>query len=175
MRSRRSRPSSSDRAGARAYRPQVFGDCGGFTWRTVPGSMWACGRQLTNRSSRRPPQHHYRAPPSGNPRRDGEARVGGRRPQLSSESLAGRRYVVPGHLEGARATATPRRESTRAGGAERRSGGETRVHESRRRRQAPSGQDEALRRGRSSRRPAGVELGLPTAAQRAVRACSAVG
>ena len=73
--------------------------------------------------------HHYRAPPSGNPDEDGGARGCGRRPQLSSESLAGRVY----------------------GGAEPFSGGpndcdsSTRVHGSRGCQEAPRGRGDAPR------------------------------
>ena len=52
------------------------------------------------------------------------AGVGRWRPQVSSRSLAGRRYIVPGRAGGVRTTAIVRRGSTRAGDADRRRRGQ---------------------------------------------------
>ena len=53
--------------------------------------MCDCGRQLTNRSSRRPPQPYHRAPPLGNPGTDGGARGLWSAAAAELQTLAGRR------------------------------------------------------------------------------------
>ena len=58
---------------------------------------------------------HHRAPPSGNPGGDDGTRAGGRRPQLSSESLAGQKHALPGTIQRERC----RRHGQRAAGIRR--------------------------------------------------------
>ena len=93
----------------------------------VPGSVWACGRQLTRRSSRRPPPQHHAGSAFEQPGVNGGAR--GQRTAAAAEL----RVVSWAQVRGAGSRrGRPNDYDT-----------STRVHENRRRRQAPRDRDEA--------------------------------